>query len=315
MNKLLTIAIPTFNRSHLLDKQLAWLAMAIKGFESDCEIFVSDNCSIDNTHEIVTNCQQAFSNATLAYYRNSQNIGLMRNFTTCLQTAESQYVWVIADDHKIRKEAIAYVVHNLKAHPDLSVLALNFSIYSIQTGEIVLERAFKVDNEKVRTDGQAVIEDSLTANWILGLMSGMIYKTEIVKQALQKWTSVSENPEGQIYLTAFCAIHGSIKMTKEVYIDYLSPMFFQTRPKEWFIRHYTELPEIYTKLVEIGYSEKLCRNLILNHFSQKNNWKVVLGAIRRWPILATKTILPYLALVCVSAWKIIFSPQPLQVGR
>ncbi|MCC5625684.1 glycosyltransferase family 2 protein, partial [Nostoc sp. CHAB 5715] len=38
MNKLLTIAIPTFNRASLLDKQLAWLAQAIKGFEDDCEI-------------------------------------------------------------------------------------------------------------------------------------------------------------------------------------------------------------------------------------------------------------------------------------
>ena len=31
MQKLLTIAIPTYNRAALLDKQLAWLATAIKG--------------------------------------------------------------------------------------------------------------------------------------------------------------------------------------------------------------------------------------------------------------------------------------------
>ncbi len=49
MHKLLTIAIPTYNRAELLDKQLAWLAQAIQGFESDCEIFVSDNCSTDHT--------------------------------------------------------------------------------------------------------------------------------------------------------------------------------------------------------------------------------------------------------------------------
>ena len=44
MQKLLTIAIPTYNRAALLDKQLAWLATAIKGFESECEIIISDNC-------------------------------------------------------------------------------------------------------------------------------------------------------------------------------------------------------------------------------------------------------------------------------
>ena len=41
--KLLTIAVPTYNRAELLDKQLAWLAQAIQGFESECEIIISDN--------------------------------------------------------------------------------------------------------------------------------------------------------------------------------------------------------------------------------------------------------------------------------
>ena len=46
MNKLLTLAIPTYNRAELLDKQLTWLAQAIIGIESDCEIFVSDNVQV-----------------------------------------------------------------------------------------------------------------------------------------------------------------------------------------------------------------------------------------------------------------------------
>jgi len=53
MNKLLTIAIPTYNRADLLDKQLTWLSQAIKGFETECEILVSDNCSTDHTQSII----------------------------------------------------------------------------------------------------------------------------------------------------------------------------------------------------------------------------------------------------------------------
>ncbi|GCL41722.1 glycosyl transferase family protein [Dolichospermum planctonicum] len=45
MQKLLTIAIPTYNRAELLDKQLTWLSRAIKGFKTECEILVFDNCS------------------------------------------------------------------------------------------------------------------------------------------------------------------------------------------------------------------------------------------------------------------------------
>lgn len=307
MDKLLTIAIPTFNRFELLNKQLAWLAEAIKGFESECEIFISDNCSTDNTQEVVKNWQKTLSNITLKYNRNSQNIGLMRNFANCLQTATSTYVWVIADDHKIQQRTLAYVVPHLKNHPDLSLLALNFSIRSIPTGEIITERVFEIENEEIRADGKAVIENSLAADCILGLMSGNIYKTAAVKLALQKWQSSPDSAEGQIYWTAFCATQGSVKITKETYIEYPSPMFFQTKPKEWFKRHYAELPEVYVKLIEIGYSRKFCRELILKHFTQKNNWKVVLGAIRRWPLLAIITMLRYFGLVSVSAWENTFS--------
>ncbi|BAZ26786.1 hypothetical protein NIES4073_76960 [Kalymmatonema gypsitolerans NIES-4073] len=184
------------------------------------------------------------------------------------------------------------------------MLALNFSIRSIPTREIVTERVFEIENEEVRADGRAVIENSLAADWILGLMSGMIYKTEAIKLALQKRPSSPENAEGQIYWTAFCATQGSIKITKQTYIEYASPMFFQTKPKEWFKRHYAELPEVYMKLIEIGYDKKLCRELIFKHFTQKNNWKVVLGAIRRWPVLAITTMVSYFRLVGVSTWKV-----------
>ncbi len=315
MEKLLTIAIPTFNRSELLDKQLTWLAQAVKGFESDCEIFISDNCSTDNTEVVVKNWQKTLNNITIRYRKNPKNIGLMRNFAACTQVAKSEYVWVIADDHHIQNRTLAYVVQNLKDYPNLSLLALNFSIRSIATQEIVTERVFEIENEEIRADGKAVIEQSLAADYILGLMSGMVYKTEAIKLALQKWPSSLDNAEGQIYWTAFCATQGSVKMTKDIYIEYPSPMFFQTKPKEWFRRHYAELPEVYTKLIEIGYSQKICRELILKHFHQKNNWKVVLGAIKRWPVFAIMTMLRYFSLVGVSAWETTFTGKKLQPLR
>ncbi len=315
MDKLLTIAIPTFNRSELLNKQLTWLAQAVKGFESDCEIYISDNCSTDNTKEVVKNWQKTLTNITIRYNKNPQNIGLMRNFAACMQVAKSEYVWVIADDHHIQQRTLAYVVQNLKDNLNLSLLALNFSIRSIPTKEIVTECVFEIENEEIRADGKAFIEHSLAADYILGLMSGMVYKTEAIKLAIQKWPSSPDSAEGQIYWTAFCATQGSVKITKDIYIEYPSPMFFQTKPKEWFRRHYAELPEVYTKLIEIGYSQKFCRELILKHFRQKNNWKVVLGAIRRWPLFAIVTMLRYFSLVGVSAWETTFPRQKLQPLR
>ena len=92
MNNLLTIAIPTFNRSELLNKQLAWLAEVVKRFESDCEIFISNNSSTDNTQEVIKNCQKTLSNIKLKYNRNSQNVGLRKFFIIACKQRKANLV-------------------------------------------------------------------------------------------------------------------------------------------------------------------------------------------------------------------------------
>ncbi|MCS6773581.1 MAG: glycosyltransferase, partial [Thermoflexales bacterium] len=49
---LLTIAIPTYNRSRELDRQLAWAVEAIAGRWQDVELIVSDNASPDETPHV-----------------------------------------------------------------------------------------------------------------------------------------------------------------------------------------------------------------------------------------------------------------------
>jgi len=60
VDQLLTIGLPTFNRAQLLDKQLAWLAQSIQGSQSKCEIIISDNCSTDDTPEVIKKWQSTF---------------------------------------------------------------------------------------------------------------------------------------------------------------------------------------------------------------------------------------------------------------
>lgn len=192
---------------------------------------------------------------------------------------------------------------------------MHFSVRSIPTDEIVLNRIFTIENEEVRTDGKDVIEHYLATDHSgLGFITAAVYRTDAVQLALSKWSRSVNNLEGQTYWTAFCAAQGSIKITKETYVEYASGMLFDAKPKIWFKMLYADIIEVYTKLSDIGYSEKLCRQIILKHFVEKNNWKVVLGALRRWPILAIKTIIPYLVLVSVSAGKYLFSSSVVEAS-
>ena len=100
--KLLTIAIPTYNRAKLLDNQLAWLSKAIRGFEDEIEIFVSDNCSTDNTQDVIKKWKSQLSNFTFHSCRNAENIGLNGNIVNCLTSVNTKYAWAIGDDDPIR---------------------------------------------------------------------------------------------------------------------------------------------------------------------------------------------------------------------
>ncbi|MBD2421314.1 glycosyltransferase family 2 protein [Anabaena cylindrica FACHB-243] len=301
MNKLLSIAIPTYNRAALLDKQLAWLAKSIKGFESECEIIVSDNCSEDNTQEIINKWQLSLPNIVFHNNKNCENLGVMKNIAYCIQAAASKYVWTISDDDIIADQTISYVVNTLKQEPDLTLLVLNFSCRHEVTGELLYERCYEIDNEQVEHDGKAAFERCIQENRSgVQLMSAQIYRTELAQNALKKWSEGLNNLDYQVYLTGFCACHGSVKITKDAYLENaFGASHWMLKPKVLLKMQYTYSPEINIKLNEVGYPKHFCNQLVIHHF-KNNNWRVLFGALKRWPIMAVTTIIPYLGLVSVS---------------
>jgi abequosyltransferase len=310
VNKLLTIAIPTYNRADLLDKQLAWLAKSIKGYESECEIIVSDNCSGDNTPEIVRKWQLLLENTTFKYNKNLENVGVMRNIAYCIKAATSKYVWTISDDDRIDEKTVSAVVNILNTEPELTLLILNFSCRHEITGELIYERCYEIEDEKIEPDGKAVFERCIQENRSgVQLMSAQVYRTDLAQGALQKWSDGVNNLDSQVYVTGFCAFHGNVKITKNVYLENaFGASHWMVKPKLLLKMQYTYSPEVDVKLKEIGYSNNFCSKLVLHHFNH-NNWKVFFGALRRWPILAVSVIIPYLSLVSSSALETVISSK------
>ncbi|MGI8504906.1 MAG: glycosyltransferase family 2 protein [Hassallia sp.] len=317
MNKLLTVAIPTFNRAKLLEQQLSWLAKAIKGFESECEIIISDNCSTDDTQEVIKKCQPKFTETIFKYNRQSENIGLMNNIAACFQAATSKYVWTIGDDDPIQERTLGYVLKKLRENPDLTLMFLNCSGRNKQTDKIVVERWFNSDSDEAIADGKAVLERYLKESFGgVIFMTATIYRTELAKSALQNWSSSCTNLASQAYWTGFCAAHGSVIVTKDTYLECtLFASSLEQDPK-WSLRmQYTHIPEIYAKLLKIGYSKVFCPQMILQNVIKKRDWKIFLGALRRWPFLAINIIISYLALVSVFAWELLLLTPQVKSSR
>ena len=92
---LLTIAIPTYNRSLYLDQLLSELSEQCTN-RSSIAIIVSDNASTDNTEQVVERAIER--GLPLSYTKNSSNLGADGNILQCFELATGKYVWIIGDD-------------------------------------------------------------------------------------------------------------------------------------------------------------------------------------------------------------------------
>ena len=111
---LLSICIPTFNRSIQLASILLDLQACSAILGDQIEILVSDNCSSDATEELV----EAFSHDfPIKYFRQDVNTGPTSNYLFLLSQAIGTYCWVTGDDDKIFADEIIRFVNFINSQP------------------------------------------------------------------------------------------------------------------------------------------------------------------------------------------------------
>lgn len=97
-NYILTIAIPTYNRSTKLQRLLNLLKFEIirLGLSEIVTILVSDNSENDLTENLVIRFNKDI--VSLQYYKQQENIGFDANLLFLYQKCFSKYIWFMSDD-------------------------------------------------------------------------------------------------------------------------------------------------------------------------------------------------------------------------
>lgn len=110
--KLLTIAIPTYNRSGYLDLCLSQLCKQWRGHENQIEILVSNNMSTDDTDRIADKYMSL--GYPLVYIKNAENIGSDRNIAQCFHRALGKYVLILGDDDVLVDTSVGKIIEELR---------------------------------------------------------------------------------------------------------------------------------------------------------------------------------------------------------
>jgi len=130
---ILSICIPTYKRVAILRNNLVIIKEQLNNINvEEVEIIVSDNCSPDNTQEVVTEMQEI--GLPIVNNRNIENLGASKNFLKCMNIASGKYVYLLGDDDFFAPNTIGRLLDILRDH-DYGLVYLDTR--KVQDGQLI----------------------------------------------------------------------------------------------------------------------------------------------------------------------------------
>jgi glycosyltransferase involved in cell wall biosynthesis len=154
---ILSICIPTYNRSQFLRQALASIASSEDLNFSEVEICVSDNHSTDATTDVV---KEFSKDLKIKFFRQEKNLGFSMNYIKVVSMAIGEFVWVIGDDDLLLTDSISKVIKMIKSYKEvdffyvnafvaLKEYTLNKEIYCRSEAESSLKLFSNINNSKI----------------------------------------------------------------------------------------------------------------------------------------------------------------------
>jgi glycosyltransferase involved in cell wall biosynthesis len=168
--KLLTIAIPTFDRNEILLKNLN---LILPQMEDWVDLLIVDNNSKIPVSETLKTISDNFPDKIIRIFRNSANIGGNANVLRCIEYCDAEYIWILGDDD----------------FPDENALK---KIYKyINNREAVWINFYSADPCQPKRNGGGVYQNltsflqELKSISELVFVSNNIYRTDCIKNGLE----------------------------------------------------------------------------------------------------------------------------------
>ena len=118
----ISIVIPTYNRRDLLERCLSSLLNQDYP-RNKYEIIVVDDCSKDNTKELVKKLQ--LKNKNIRYIRHEKNKGVAAARNTGIKNSKGRIIAIVADDYILPKDYIKTIIRSFR---NKNISLVNFRI-------------------------------------------------------------------------------------------------------------------------------------------------------------------------------------------
>lgn len=166
-----SICIPTYNYAKFLPDAIE---SVLAQDYPDFELLVVDNCSTDNTTEIVYMYEQ--KDPRVRYLRNPENLGMVRNWNRCLEEANGEYVKILCADDLLTPSCLKKSIEVLVSDSSIALVSCGRSVVT-EFLEPIDTLSFSVKKEFKR--GTDVIDLCLWKGNLIGEPTAVTFRKSI----------------------------------------------------------------------------------------------------------------------------------------
>jgi len=117
----LTVCIPVYNCGNYIAETIE---SVLSQKTSSINVVVVDNCSTDNTKEVVSN----YLSRGIHYIKHESNIGGINNHNFCLNVADTEYLKLLSADDVLLPGMLNRQLNLLHANPDCNMATCNYLV-------------------------------------------------------------------------------------------------------------------------------------------------------------------------------------------
>ncbi len=149
--KLLTIAIPTWNRQDILYQSLSLLLPQIAVFKEEIQFIISDNASPDNTVKIIEEFLLIYPTLDVVFYKQTENTGYFGNFKKCRELATGKYFWLLSDNEAVLDGRLSIIIKALQNNSEIGLIYLKNipGNLHLESYELSFDELFNNENYKL----------------------------------------------------------------------------------------------------------------------------------------------------------------------
>jgi glycosyltransferase involved in cell wall biosynthesis len=162
-----SICIPAYNQGCYIAQALE---SAVRQTFADLEVIVSDNCSSDNTREVVE--QFAKRDARVRYERAKDHVPIHESFNRCADLARGTYLKFLPADDVLEPRCLDRTVAALERHPEVKLVTCARRIF----GDRFSQRVARYASQPVLCLGEEAIRKCYFHGNLIGEPAATLFR-------------------------------------------------------------------------------------------------------------------------------------------